>query len=404
MRQWKPVPRHPNIYSYETKRGTKYGVRRGFKNGVGKRDEFTRSGFTHWREAEAALRRFEADMVSNKINPITHRGVTVDQYFRSMCERNEKLGVWREATLQSKKTYYNAHIKAPFGNTPLSQVTRKSYQDFIDSMILEHHFAQSTMQTLDSVMQVIMNDAERNDIIDKNRLSGILINGAKPPKPVAVSDEDYKAFMAKAAEILSKYEMAMVYLLTIGERREELCGLMFKSFERGEQDGQPYYAITYTVARTQYDVTGGPLKTPSAYRTNYVSGSIVDWIDYALLYAKNAMRRTHREITPESFIFINPKTGMPIHPSNVNRLFLRVKKASGIEVRPHMLRHYFATKALEDGLPGMSVMHWVGHKDMSMTNSYTTPSESGSRKVGNAMNNIVLNRPDAGADSQGGTK
>ncbi|MDN6635779.1 MAG: site-specific integrase [Lacticaseibacillus paracasei] len=401
VRKWKEVPHHPNVYRYETRRGTRYGIRRGFKNSVGKRDEYTRSGFTNWHDAEGELKRFEASLVTGGINPLTHRGVTLNAYFAALVKNREELGVWRPATVIQKKTYYRKHLQERFGNRPMSKISRSEYQQFIDEKI-KSGLAQTTMRTLNSVMQIIMNDAEHNDIIRKNMLRGILINGAKPPKDVSITDEDYAKFMATAQKLLNKYQLTMLYLLTLGERREELAGLQFRSFKRGTTEGKLYYEITYYVGRTPQQPLGGPLKTPSSYRTNYVTGPIIDYIDYSLQYAKNILTRTHREIGPETFIYLNEKTGMPVHPSNINRnLFQRVKEATGIELRPHMLRHYFATQALQDGLPQMSVMHWLGHKNIDMTNDYTRPTREGSLKVINGMGPILFKNGTAGPD---GTK
>ncbi|MDN6334366.1 MAG: N-terminal phage integrase SAM-like domain-containing protein, partial [Lacticaseibacillus paracasei] len=274
VRKWKEVPHHPNVYRYETRRGTRYGIRRGFKNSVGKRDEYTRSGFTNWHDAEGELKRFEASLVTGGINPLTHRGVTLNAYFAALVKNREELGVWRPATVIQKKTYYRKHLQDRFGNRPMSKISRSEYQQFIDEKI-KSGLAQTTMRTLNSVMQIIMNDAEHNDIIRKNMLRGILINGAKPPKDVSITDEDYAKFMATAQKLLNKYQLTMLYLLTLGERREELAGLQFRSFKRGTTEGQPYYEITYYVGRTPQQPLGGPLKTPSSYRTNYVTGPII---------------------------------------------------------------------------------------------------------------------------------
>jgi hypothetical protein len=151
VRKWKEVPHHPNVYRYETRRGTRYGIRRGFKNSVGKRDEYTRSGFTNWHDAEGELKRFEASLVTGGINPLTHRGVTLNAYFAALVKNREELGVWRPATVIQKKTYYRKHLQERFGNRPMSKISRSEYQQFIDEKI-KSGLAQTTMRTLNSVM------------------------------------------------------------------------------------------------------------------------------------------------------------------------------------------------------------------------------------------------------------
>lgn len=385
MREWKKLLRHPNIYEYETRRGKRYGVRRGFTNSLGRKDEFTRSGFLTWRAADIVLKQFEASLVTGQINPITHRGVTVTEYFEKMCKRNEELGIWRESTLASQKQYFNNHLKPIFGSTSLAEVKRSSYQQFIDNKV-KQGFAQTTVSTMDAVMQHIYNDAENNDIIDKNRLKGISIQGAVKPRSQSLSVQDYNKFMAAAKTTLSKYQMTMLYLMTLGERRSELAGLQIRSFVKGIDAIGTYYAITFYVGRTQYAPLGGPLKTPSANRTIYVRGEITEYIDYALERTKEVCKKSGRVFNGNTFLYVDERTGMPIFPGNINRiLFQRVNDKIGTHVRPHMLRHYFATHAKENGLPDMAIMHWLGHKNVEMTNDYTRPTEEGAKKIFGGM-------------------
>ncbi|WP_423493106.1 hypothetical protein [Lacticaseibacillus paracasei] len=103
------------LFSYDTQKGKRYGIRRGFKNSVGKRDEYTRSGFTNWHDAEGELKRFEASLVTGGINPLTHRGVTLNAYFAALVKNREELGVWRPATVIQKKTYYRSTYKKDSG-------------------------------------------------------------------------------------------------------------------------------------------------------------------------------------------------------------------------------------------------------------------------------------------------
>ena len=42
-----------------------------------------------------------------------------------------------------------------------------------------------------------------------------------------------------------------------------------------------------------------------------------------------------------------------------------------------MLRHYFATQAMQTGEAESTIMHWLGHSDISMTASYTRATKEG---------------------------
>lgn len=385
MRKWKKLPRHPNIFEYQTQKGKRYGIRRGFKNSVGKKDEYTKSGFLNWHDADIVLKKFEADLALKQTTGLTNRSVTFGQYYYQVRQHKLDIEIWRENTAKHADSIYKNQFKDRFGNTPLQQMTLTSYQAFIDELI-KNGYAQTTVQTINQVMQMVMNSAKKNKLVTDNDLSEVEINGGVPPRNVKIEPEEYKIFMETAKRVLSKYKLAMLYLIALGNRREEAAGLQFRSFVKGNDENGDYYVITYYVGRTGDTLEGGPLKNDSSYRSNIVRGEIIEYIDYFLDYSREIYKKKHREITPESFVYVSEKTGLPVHPSGINsHIFNRVSDECGIVVRPHMLRHYFATMALADGVPDMEVANWLGHKNVSMTRDYSRPTEFGSKKVSSAM-------------------
>ncbi|MGK4178857.1 tyrosine-type recombinase/integrase [Lapidilactobacillus dextrinicus] len=389
MRKWKKLPRHPNIYEYETQKGKRYGIRRGFTNSAGKKDEYTKSGFKTWRDADIILKKFESELALQETDVLSSRSITFDQYFQRMKQHKLATKQWRITTLAQKDNYYKSLIKDKFGNIPLQQITRIQYQNYIDELI-KQGYAQTTLETLNQLVQQTMNSADRDNVIRSNDLKGIEINGAVAPRDVKLEKDEYQKFMATAKKILSKFKLTMLYLIALGNRREEAAGLQFRSFVKDADDNGDYYIITYYVGRTQETPNGGPLKNNSSYRSNIIRGEIVEYVDYFLEHSKEIYQKTHREIAPESFVYVNEKNGMPTHPSNINReIFKKVSDECGIKVHPHMLRHYFATIALADGVPDMEVANWLGHKNVSMTHDYSRPTEFGTNKVSTAMMNTL---------------
>ncbi|KRN29204.1 integrase family protein [Lactobacillus selangorensis] len=385
------MKKHPGVYSYTTVKGTRYGVRRGFKNSEGKRDEFTRSGLSSWREADMVLKSFEAKIARGEVGTVVTGKISLDEWYGRVKKRNIELGVWRKSTVDSKDYNYSKHISPRFGRTALNDLNRNEYQRFIDGLI-KQGFAYRTIVTIDSVTQMLLNRAENEDIIAKNKLRKIAIDGGKDPADQSLEVEEYRTYMETAEKMLDRYQIAILYMLTLGERREELCGLKYNSFEfsTDESTGEEVCAITFDEARTVAQPEGGPLKTRASYRTIYVKGDIIDLIRYAILTSKNICRKYHREVKDDSFLFVAEKTGIPIYPAYANVMMRRVSKACGIKVHPHMLRHYFATTARDDKLPSMAVMHWLGHQNISMTNSYTRPSKRGALKVIDGIQGTIL--------------
>ena len=71
-------------------------------------------------------------------------------------------------------------------------------------------------------------------------------------------------------------------------------------------------------------------------------------------------------------IFTHPEgTGKPLDPSYVSRAFAAAIKAAGLPPRRfHDLRHTFAIRAAQTGIPLTDVQAYLGHADISTTGRY----------------------------------
>ena len=90
------------------------------------------------------------------------------------------------------------------------------------------------------------------------------------------------------------------------------------------------------------------------------------------------------------FVFINlykAPLGEPLKYQNAKKLFERVSKSVGFEVRPHMFRHSAATRWLAADTPRDVVQALLGHVSPSSMNVYLHPTDEAKRaaveRVGN---------------------
>lgn len=111
MRKWDKVPRHPNVYTYQTTRGKKYGIRRTYNDSLGKRQEYTKSGFNSWRDAEIILKQFEAKLSLNDIDVISARSITFGEYWETLRNHKISSNKWRINTVAQKDSYYKTGLK-----------------------------------------------------------------------------------------------------------------------------------------------------------------------------------------------------------------------------------------------------------------------------------------------------
>lgn len=62
--------------------------------------------------------------------------------------------------------------------------------------------------------------------------------------------------------------------------------------------------------------------------------------------------------------------GLRITRSQVGYIFTRLSKKTGIHVHPHLLRHTFASHALDKGMNLVQIQELLGHEDISTTGMY----------------------------------
>jgi site-specific recombinase XerD len=79
--------------------------------------------------------------------------------------------------------------------------------------------------------------------------------------------------------------------------------------------------------------------------------------------------------TPVLFV---SRSGLPLSARDVRRVVTRLAKRAGIDkkVTPHVLRHTFATHALEKGADVATVAVILGHESIATTSRYLHPSEA----------------------------
>jgi integrase/recombinase XerC len=73
----------------------------------------------------------------------------------------------------------------------------------------------------------------------------------------------------------------------------------------------------------------------------------------------------------------------PISTRGVQKVLLKYHRLAGITraIRPHILRHTFATYKAERGVPLRQVQEWLGHESIATTQIYVHLSRQNSQKV-----------------------
>lgn len=361
--------KYSNIYTYETKKGKRYYVRRNFKLN-GKKKEANASGLKTLAEARHALAEIENKIANNEYD--SKKNMTVNDYWEIYSENRIKTGRWAPDTVVCKMNIYNRNFAKKYGNMKLKDIDRLEYEKYMTGLL--KRLTRSSVRQINSVFEAMLNDAVVNGYLDKNPVFKIYIGESKnPPKNKRISLDEFREWDACARKLLSKYEYTMVRLTYFGLRKSEVLGVKLGSLKLvGTR-----FKILLDESRTSYRPNGKGMKTKNSERYIVVDEETTQLLKFAIKFSRKLAKESGRILSKNSFLFLDTgertkkNMGQPVACSRIYGLFKKVNEAYGGHITPHMMRHFFATQGQIAGVPVEHMAAALGHSTAYMTQKYT---------------------------------
>lgn len=319
------------------------------------------------KKCRDGLKKAYLEINNNKYTEKTN--ITFAELAQEMIDTKFKAKV----ICESSYGRYNETLKvinSSFGNTKVNRLTESQIQDFLNN--LPSKYSASAINKIFQLINQTLTEAVRRKIINRNNNPFDAVIKPKSDKKT----KKVRAFtldeQRKFVEIIKdhKYERNFLLALNTGMRAGEILAL--------RPDDIDFEANVIHVRHTlSQDKNYKAIYKEDGDKTTktYASTRDIPFDESVALILKDSIR--HMTLNPNRVIFTN--NGELIRTSTLNSAFKRLCEKAGIQIKKsdmylteHSLRHTYATRCLEAGMPTHVLQKLLGHTDVSLTiNIYT---------------------------------
>lgn len=297
--------------------------------------------------------------------------VTVGEWFDTWMQDYRGIRI-KPGTQEVYRNTYNAHIKPALCKKRVTSIRMEQIQKIYNDMATKN-YAEGTIKLVGVIMYGMFKQAEKSGLISKNPAAMATIPKAKERGVrIALTAEEQTQFQAYAKQY-SKYYGLFLLALCTGMRNGEVRGLSWRDidFEKG---------VIHVTGTLKY-VKGighykGTPKTKTSKREIPMLGVCRELLEIQKQKQHEQKQLAGKWWQPliglEDLVFTSAD-GKPVSrekvTSELNKILhkLQADHISIPEFTFHALRHTFATRGLEQGVPLRIMQALLGHTTLAMT-------------------------------------
>lgn len=284
---------------------------------------------------------------------------TFGEYSKKWVEGYIK-GMRRLSTFERYQEMLKNHILPVFMSKPLDKITRGDIRDFLVAKIGQD-YSRSTICVFRDVMSGVFNYAIDEEVIKVNPVSGITkrleLNRSRKPGIEPFTKEELSLLLDTCEEHYLEYYPFFLMAARTGLRLGELLAIRWGDIDFNSR----FVWVRQSYRRSQFT----PPKNGKDRK--------VDMSDQLAATLKGLLTQRKREALQKGLgeiheLVFHRGSGAPLEQNYVRRIFKRILKKAGLrEIRPHDMRHTFASLLLTQGESPVYVKEQLGHSSIQIT-------------------------------------
>ena len=324
-------------------------------------DPFTKKRKTLYDKDEKVLRKKLRNAIRDAENGkfVEKSKDTIPEIAQKIIERKHQANITgSSAYLRSLRTL--AIIKkSKLVDISIQNVTKDDLQDFFFTL---KDYSNSYISKIYQIIKVSFEEAIKDELIVKNPMLYVIKpkSNKQDKKVEALTLEQHQLFVRSLENEF--YKNIFLIAINTGMRCGEILALQPNDIDFEKNN----IKVNKTITRNDFD--GFTLKEGGK---TYASTREIPF-DNDL---KRALINSISNMQKNEFGLIFSLDGKIIRPSTLNTVFKRICKNLKFDgnYHFHMLRHTFATRCIESGMPAHVLQKLLGHTDVSITiNTYTS--------------------------------
>lgn len=324
-------------------------------------DPFTKKRKTLYDKDEKTLKKKLRDAIRDAENGkfVDKSKETIPGIAEKIIERKHEANITGSSAYLRALGTLNIIKKSDIAETPIQNVTKDELQEFFYTL---KNYSNSYIVKIYQLVKVAFEEAIKDELIIKNPMLHVIKpkSNKQDRKVEALSLEQHQKFLT----FLDNEQYRNIFLVAIntGMRCGEILALQPEDIDLEKN----VIKVTKTITRNDFD----SYTLKKGTKTYAGTREIPFDDDLKSVLANSLSNKINNE-----FDLIYTLEGKIINPSTLNTVFKRICRNLKFEgsFNFHMLRHTFATRCIEAGMPAHVLQKLLGHTDVSITiNTYTS--------------------------------